>query len=260
MVIMKAVILCGGIGTRLKEETEFRPKPLVEIGGMPILWHIMKIYSHYGVKDFVLCLGYKGELIKKFFMELDTHNSDFTYNPMTKKIEYHNDGDAEDWNITFAETGSDTNTGARIKMIEKYIDEDNFHLTYGDGVADIDINKLIDFHANHGKIGTVTAVRPMSKFGVLDIDGDKVIDFSKKNLAHDGRVDGGFFVFNKKIFDYLSTDKDCILEGEPLKRLAVDNQFVAYRHDGFWQCMDTIRHAEILNEMWLEKRALWKIW
>jgi glucose-1-phosphate cytidylyltransferase len=257
---MKAVILCGGRGTRLREETEFRPKPLVEIGGMPILWHIMKIYSHYGVKDFIVCLGYKGEFIKKFFTELDTHNSDFTYNPKTKKIEYHNEGDVEDWNITFAETGLDTNTGARIKMIEKYIDEDEFFLTYGDGVADINIDELLKFHRKEGKIGTVTAVRPLARFGVLNIDGSTIVDFTKKNLVHDGRIDGGFFVFNKKIFEYLSDDKDCMLEGEPLKKLASDNEFGAFRHDGFWQCMDTIKHTEALNELWKDEKATWKVW
>ncbi|MBS3158524.1 glucose-1-phosphate cytidylyltransferase [Candidatus Woesearchaeota archaeon] len=257
---MQAVILCGGKGTRLREETEFRPKPLIEIGNMPILWHIMKTYSHYGIKDFILCLGYKGYLIKKFFTELNTYNTDFTYNPKTKKIKYHNHQDIEDWNITFAETGLETNTGARIKKIEKYITEDDFFLTYGDGVADVDIDKLFKFHKKEDKIGTVTAVRPLARFGVLNIDGTRIVDFTKKNLVHDGRIDGGYFVFKRKIFDYLTDDNDCMLEGEPLKNLAKDSQFIAYRHDGFWQCMDTIQHTDLLNQLWKEGKAEWKVW
>lgn len=257
---MKAVILCGGRGTRLREETEFKPKPLVEIGNMPILWHIMKIYAHYRINDFVLCLGYKGSMIKKFFLELDTYNTDFAFNTKTKKLKFYNHKDIEDWNITFAETGFETNTGARIKKIQKYIPEDNFLLTYGDGVADIDIKKLLEFHKNHDKIGTVTAVRPLARFGVLDIKENLITNFTKKNLVHDGRIDGGFFVFKSKIFDYLSEDKNCMLEAEPLQKLAKDKQFVAYQHDGFWQCMDTIQQTEQLNELWQKQNATWKIW
>ncbi|HLG24996.1 MAG TPA: glucose-1-phosphate cytidylyltransferase [Candidatus Nanoarchaeia archaeon] len=257
---MQAVILCGGRGTRLREETEFRPKPLVEIGGMPILWHIMKIYSHYGVKDFILCLGYKGHMIKEFFMDLEIYGKDITYNPKTKKIIHHNGSDGEDWNITFAETGLDTYTGARIKRIEKYITGDDFFLTYGDGVADINIKELYEFHKKHGKIATVTAVQPFARFGVLNIDNELISDFTKKHVVHTNRIDGGFFVFTKKVFDYLSNDRKCALEDQPLKNLVKDNQFVAFRHDGFWQCMDIQQHAEGLNELWNSGEAPWKIW
>lgn len=257
---MKAVILCGGKGTRLREETEFKPKPLVEIGGMPILWHIMKIYSHYGVKDFILCLGYKGHLIKRFFLDMDIYNRDITINTRTKEIEYNDKDIYDDWNITFAETGGDTGTGARVKQIKRYIDEDDFFLTYGDGVADVDINHLYKFHRKHGKIGTVTAVRPMTRFGVLSITNGLVVDFAKRDIMHGNRIDGGFFVFKKGIFDYLTDEKDLMLEDKPLKQLAKDNQFVAYRYDGFWQCMDIPQHVDMLNEIWNRNEASWKKW
>ncbi len=196
---MKAVILCGGRGTRLREETEFKPKPLVEIGGKPMLWHIMKIYSQYGIKDFILCLGYKGDMIKDYFLNYETRSHDFNINLKSGKLNVLNNS-MEDWNITCVDTGLNAETGARIKKIEKYIDDDEFFLTYGDGVADIDIDELYKFHKDHGKIGTVTAVRPLSRFGLLSISGENLItDFSKKSLVHDGWIDGGFFVFNKKI-------------------------------------------------------------
>jgi len=257
---MKAVILCGGRGTRLRNETEFRPKPLVEIGGMPILWHIMKIYSHYGVRDFVLCLGYKGNMIKDFFLNLDIYNKDITLNTRTKNIKHYGSKVTDDWDITFAETGSDTNTGGRVKRIEEYINGDNFFLTYGDGVADVNIDELFEFHKKHRKIGTVTAVSPLAKRGVLYLNNNMIVDFTKKNIVHGHRMDGGFFVFKKQVFDYLSTDKDCVLEGEPLKNLAKNNQFIAYQYDGFWQCMDIQQHAEMLNELWQNNNAPWKIW
>ncbi|HLD86894.1 MAG TPA: glucose-1-phosphate cytidylyltransferase [Candidatus Nanoarchaeia archaeon] len=257
---MKAVILCGGRGTRMREETEFRPKPLVEIGGMPILWHIMKIYAHYGVNDFVLCLGYKGHMIKQFFLDLEVYNKDVTYNPKTKKLIHHYPQDVEDWNITFAETGQDSLTGSRIKQIEKYIDEENFYLTYGDGVSDINLKDLLAFHLKQKKIGTVTAIRPIARFGALSINNGVVVDFTKKNIMHGNRVDGGYFVFNRRIFDYLSLDKNCALEDEPLKNLAKDNQFVAYSHSGFWQCMDIPQHLDYLNEVWNKNEAPWKKW
>ncbi len=257
---MKAVILCGGRGTRLREETEYKPKPLVEIGGIPILWHIMKIYSHYGVRDFVLCLGYKGHMIKRFFMDLDIYNKDMTYNPKTKSVHAHSSGDAEDWNITFAETGLDTNTGARIKRIEKYVDEDEFFMTYGDGVSNVNINEVYKFHKSHGKIGTVTAVRPLAKFGVLQLNGNTIVDFTKRNIVHGTRIDGGYFVFKKEFFDYLSHDKGCMLEDQPLKALVRDDQFRAYQFDGFWQCMDVPQHADLLNKLWDNNEAPWKMW
>ena len=257
---MKVVILCGGQGTRLREETEFKPKPLVEIGGMPILWHIMKTYSHYGFKDFVLCLGYKGNMIKNFFLNYDKLSRDFTYNPNSNKITKHGENDIEDWNITFAETGLNSETGSRIKKIEKYIDGDNFFLTYGDGVSNINIKELLDFHLKNGKIGTVTSVRPLTRFGLLEIEeNNNITSFTKKRLVHDGWIDGGFFVFNKKIFNYLSNEESCMLEGEPLQKLSKDGQFMAFKHTGFWQCMDNIRDSKMLNEMW-ESNPEWKIW
>ncbi len=257
---MKAVILCGGKGTRLREETEFIPKPLVKIGSMPILWHIMKIYAHYGVREFVLCLGYKGHMIKNFFNDYDIFSKDYTLRMKNKEFVFHNKDNAEDWEITFAETGESANTGARIKKIEKYINGEDFFVTYGDGVADINITALKAFHKSHGKIGTVTAVRPLSRFGVLELEDTQIKDFAKKSFIHQGRIDGGFFVFNRKIFDYLTTDDDCMLEKEPLKSLANNGEFRAYFHDGFWQCMDTIRHMELLNELWGSGERPWKIW
>ncbi|MBD3361818.1 glucose-1-phosphate cytidylyltransferase [Candidatus Woesearchaeota archaeon] len=256
----KVVILCGGQGTRLREETEFKPKPLVNIGNLPILWHIMKIYSHYGFNDFVLCLGYKGDMIKRFFMDLEWKKSDFTLNLKSKSQLNHSAPEESDWNVTFAETGLTANTGARIKRIQKYINEDNFFLTYGDGVADIDINQLLNFHKSHSKIGTVTAVRPLSRFGLLTMKGNQVLDFTKKYLTHDGWIDGGFFVFKKEMFDYLSEDENCMLEREPLHNLAKDNQFMAYQHTGYWQCMDTMRQVEILNELWKKGDSPWRVW
>ena len=257
---MKAVILCGGRGTRLRDETEFKPKPLVEIGHMSILWHIMKIYSYYGIKDFVLCLGYKGNMIKHFFMNLDEYNTDLTFNPKTKKIVHYNKVEVDDWNITFAETGLETGTGGRVKRVEKYVDEDDFFLTYGDGVSDVNISNLLKFHKSHGKIATVTAVKPLAKFGVLHLNGGIVMDFTKKNVTYGNRIDGGFFVFKRNVFDYLTEDKDCVLEDKPLKMLVKDNQFVAYEHNGFWQCMDIQQQMEMLNELWQKNEAPWKKW
>jgi glucose-1-phosphate cytidylyltransferase len=258
---MKTIILCGGHGMRLREETEFKPKPLVEIGGLPILWHIMKIYSHYGFNDFVLCLGHKGHMIKDYFLNYENRISDFTLNLKNKKITTYSP-DIENWNITFVDTGLNTNTGGRIKRVEKYINEDNFFLTYGDGVSDINIKELLKFHQNHKKIGTVVAVRPIARFGLLELNksSDAIISFSKKNLIQDGRIDGGFMVFKKEFFDYLTPDEECMLEDEPLKKLARDDQFRAYKYDGFWQCMDTISQVNLLNEFWNSNNAPWKVW
>ena len=260
MKFMKAVILCGGRGTRLRDETEFKPKPLIEIGGMPILWHIMKIYSHYGVKDFVLCLGYKGQMIKDFFLNLDMYQADVTFNTKTKNVKYHSNKKPDEWNITFAETGLDTGTGGRIKKIEKYIGEDSFFLTYGDGVSDVDISKLHMFHKKHGKTATVTAVTPLAKFGVLQLQSGMVVDFTKRDIVHGSRIDGGYFVFKKQIFDYLTMDNGCMLEDKPLKMLAKDKLFVAYMHNGFWQCMDIQQQVDMLNELWQKNQAPWKVW
>ncbi len=256
----QVVILCGGMGTRLREETEFRPKPLVEIGGKPILWHIMKIYSHYGFKDFVLCLGYKGLMIKEYFLNYRVMQSDFTLRlDVPEQPRFHTAEGQVDWSITFAETGAEAMTGARVKRIAKYINEENFLLTYGDGVADINIAKLVEFHLGHGKIGTVTGVRPRSRYGELSVLDGRVKHFSEKPQALDGFISGGFFVFQRRIFDYLSDDDGCVLELEPLETLTQEGQMMSYLHTGYWHCMDTYRDFNVLNEVW-RQGAPWKVW
>lgn len=260
---MKVVILCGGKGTRLKEETEFRPKPLVEIGEMPILWHIMKIYSHYGFKDFILCLGYKGNMIKDYFLNFEEWSNDFTLQLRAKgeeKIIHHYPENLENWNITFADTGLNAMTGARVARIEKYLDGDeDFFLTYGDGVADIDIKKLYDFHKEKGKIVTVSGIKPATFFATLKVEGDEVKSFHEKcNI--ESLVSGGFFVCNKKIFKYLSTEENCVLEENPLQQASRDNQMSVYCHQGFWYTMNTAKEAEELNKMWNKKETPWVVW
>ncbi|NHJ83815.1 MAG: glucose-1-phosphate cytidylyltransferase [Asgard group archaeon] len=253
---MKVVILCGGKGTRLREETAFKPKPLVDIGGKPILWHIMKIYSHFGYNDFILCLGYKGSMIKEYFLNYDKFNFDFTLNLKKGELTFHNNN-TEDWNITFAFTGDETNTGGRIKRIEKYIEEDTFLATYGDGVADININELIGFHNSKKLIATLTGFHPTSKYGILDIDQKGTVTYFQEKPVMKDIVSGGFFVFDRKMFDYL--DDNCILEREPLENLVKDKQLSVYIHKGFWGSMDTYKDVERLNNIW-EKERLWKIW
>lgn len=258
---MKVVILAGGLGTRLREETEFRPKPMVEIGNRPILWHIMKIYAHYGYKDFVVCLGYKGEVIKEYFLDYEAMNNDFTVrlgNP--NEIEFHSNHGEDGWRVTLADTGDDAMTGARIKRVEKYIDGEEFMVTYGDGVADIDINKLLAFHRSHGHIATLTGVRPTSRFGELLIKENVVSEFSEKPQSSEGHINGGFFIFKKEFFDYLENDDGCILERTPMKRLAEAGELMVYPHDGFWQCMDTYRDNKYLQEIWQKGDAPWKVW
>jgi glucose-1-phosphate cytidylyltransferase len=258
---MKCVILCGGKGTRMKEETEFKPKPMVRVGQKPILWHIMKIYSHYGVKDFILCLGYKGEMIKEYFLNYREFNNDFTLDLSsdTKKIVIHNK-DLEDWRITFADTGEDSMTGSRIAQIEKYIGNDEeFFLTYGDGLSDVNINELYKFHKAKGRIATLTAVKPFSYFGIVELDNGLVKKFQEKPIL-EGVISGGFFVCNRKIFKYLSKDPSCVFEQEPLRKLAKDNQLSAFEHNGFWFAMDTYKHVETLNKMLLEGDAPWMVW
>lgn len=257
----KVVILCGGLGTRLKEETEYKPKPMVEIGHKPILWHIMKIYAHYGFKDFVLCLGYKGELIKEYFLNYDFLNSDFTVKLGEKKaIIVHDALKENDWSITLAETGNNALKGARLKRIEKYIKEDTFMVTYGDGVGNIDIRKLLDFHNGHGRIATVTGVRPPSLFGELRVKDNKALLFSEKPQTSAGLISGGFFVFNRKLFDYLTDDDNCDFERGPLEEVAAKGELMVYIHDGMWACMDTYRDVEYLNKLWQTNEAFWKVW
>jgi glucose-1-phosphate cytidylyltransferase len=257
---MKVVLFCGGQGTRLREETEYRPKPLVEIGGRPILWHIMKLFAHYHLRDFILCLGYKGNMIKDYFLNYEAMNNDFTIRlGKSNQVIYHNMHNEQDFSVTLANTGLESMTGGRLKQVSKYIDDEIFMVSYGDGVADIDISKLIQFHQNHGKIATVTTVRPYSRFGILNInDHEKVLDFTEKPQI-DGWASVGFFVFNREIFNYLG-GSDCILEQEPLEKLALDGQLMAYRHHGFFYAMDTYREYKYLNELWDQNNAPWKVW
>lgn len=258
---MKVVILCGGKGERLREETEFKPKPLIEIGGMPILWHIMKIYSHYGYKDFILLLGYKGYMIKEFFLNFEYMVHDFTLNLRNKKnkINFHQKENLEDWNITFVDTGKNTNTGGRVARIKSLIPDDNFFLTYGDGVSDINIKKLYDFHKNKNKILTITGIHPSSYFGIIEVE-DEIAKSFKEKPALDNIINGGFFVCNKKIFKYLSENEDCIFEEEPMRKLAKERNVAVYQHNGFWTAMDTYKQVKVLNELWESSSPPWKIW
>lgn len=255
------VVLCGGLGTRLREETEYRPKPMVEIGGRPMLWHIMRLYAHFGFNEFVLCLGYKGMIIKEYFLNYQPLVSDFRIRlGESPSVSYVNGREVVDWSVTLADTGQDTMTGARVKRIQKYVNADLFMLTYGDGLADIDIRELLHFHRQHGKLVTVTGVRPPSRFGEMNVRDGMVRHFDEKPQISEGMVNGGFFVCQRGFFDYLSEDENCVLEQEPLRRLAADGQLAAYPHDGFWQCMDTYREWRLLTDLWDSDRAPWKVW
>lgn len=258
---MKVVILCGGQGTRLREETEYRPKPLVEVGGRPILWHIMKLYAHYGLDEFVLCLGYRGNMIKEYFLSYEAMNNDFTVCLGQKnQVLYHGAHTEQDYRVTLADTGLDTMTGARVKRVQRYLDDDTFMVTYGDGISDLNIRDVLDFHRSHGRLATVTTVRPTSRFGILELNADgQVIDFAEKPQL-DGWASAGFFVFNRRVLDYLSDEPHCVLEREPLERLAADGQLLAYRHDGFFFAMDTYREYLYLNELWTSGTAPWTVW
>ena len=257
---MKVVILCGGLGTRLREETEFRPKPMVPIGERPILWHIMKIYAHYGHKEFLLCLGYKGEAIKDFFRNYQWHTSDVTLRLGARpQIKYHTQHDEEDWSVTLVDTGQATMTGGRLARVLRFIEEDTFLLTYGDGLINSDINAEIAFHHAQKKIVTLTAVQPASRFGDLDLTGTSVNAFKEKVEKQAAFINGGFFVVNKRIGAYLTGD-DCVLEQEPLTRLAGEGQVAAFTHTGFWQCMDTYREQQLLANLWNSGQAPWKVW
>ncbi|MBT4135722.1 glucose-1-phosphate cytidylyltransferase [archaeon] len=256
---MKAVILCGGKGTRLAGETEFKPKPLVEIGGRPILWHIMKIYSSQGIKDFILCLGYKGHMIKDYFLKLEERNNDFVLDLRKNKIYHLTDNEGLDVRITFVDTGQEVMTGARIARIQKYIGNDeDFFMTYGDGVSDIDLRKLYSFHKRKGKVATLTAVHPVYKYGLVEIEDDLIKKFDEKPNMKD-LINGGFMVFNQRIFSYLSTEPNCILEQEPMKKLAEDNELGGYVHTSFWKSMDTQKDVDELNEIH-EQGAPWEVW
>jgi glucose-1-phosphate cytidylyltransferase len=257
----EVVILCGGMGSRLSEETAIKPKPMVEIGGTPILRHIMKIYAHHGYKKFILALGYQGEYIKKYFYDYRLMSADFTLPADPGKPPLmHTDPADSDWDITFVDTGLNTLKGGRIKRLEKYLTSENFLLTYGDGLANIDINKLYGFHLSHGKIGTVTTVRPPSRFGELILSGESVLKFEEKPQLGTGVINGGFFVFKRDFLDYLTPDEKCDFEFGPLQKLAGDGQLQAYRHEGFWQCMDNIRDRDYLNRLCQENKRYWEVW
>jgi glucose-1-phosphate cytidylyltransferase len=255
---MKVAILAGGVGTRLAEETEVKPKPMVEIGGRPILWHIMMIYSHYGFRDFVIALGYKGEVIKKYMVDYCALNSNLTVSFRTGEVKIH-DGPVPDWTVELVDTGVPTATGGRIKRLAPYLDGGTFMLTWGDGVADIHIPSLLEFHRSHGKLATLTAVRPPARFGHLVMDGDQVVQFTEKPQTAEGWINGAFFVLEPGVFDYIDGD-DTQWEREPLERLAADGQLMAYRHESFWQCMDTLRDKKLLEELWATGKAPWKVW
>ncbi|WP_148804164.1 glucose-1-phosphate cytidylyltransferase [Campylobacter concisus] len=257
---MKVLLLAGGFGTRLSEETDIRPKPMVEIGGKPILWHIMKIYSHYGFNDFVILLGYKGYYIKEFFANYFLHRSDITIDIASGKIEILNNT-SEPWRVTLLDTGLNSMTGARIKKAKKIVGDNAFMLTYGDGVANIKIDDLLKFHSSHKKIVTMTSAQPDGRFGALEIsDQDQVLQFKEKPKGDGSWINAGFFVCEPEVFDYIDDDESTVFEQEPLMRLAQDGEIFTYKHHGFWMPMDTLRDKNKLNEMWRENKAEWKIW
>jgi glucose-1-phosphate cytidylyltransferase len=256
---MKAVILAGGLGTRLSEETAIRPKPMVEIGGRPILWHILKSYSYHGINDFVICCGYKGYIIKEYFANYFLHMSDVTFNIKSNQIQVHHKR-AEDWNITLIDTGDHSMTGGRLRRVAEYVkDEDAFCFTYGDGVSDVDITASIAFHRNHGKAATLTATYPPGRFGAIDIQNHQVMSFKEKPKGDGAFVNGGFFVLSPKVLSYLKNDAT-IWEQEPLMQLAADGELMAFQHQGFWQPMDTLHDKQVLENLWTSGQAPWKKW
>ncbi len=258
---MKAVLLAGGLGTRMREETEFRPKPMVEIGGKPVLWHLMKIFAANGITDFVVCTGYKGEQIKEYFLNYAAHNNDFTITLGHRgALEFHDDHTESNWTVTVADTGAATLTGGRVERIEKYVKGERFIVTYGDGLADVDIAALVAFHEAHGRKATITTVRPLSRFGLVDVDADGAVSRFREKPQMEDWVSAGFFVFEPSVFDELRNTDDVMLEHEPLDRIAAAGELSAYRHEGFWQPMDTFRESQLLNEMWESGAAPWKVW
>jgi glucose-1-phosphate cytidylyltransferase len=255
------VILAGGQGTRIREAAENVPKPLIEIGGKPILWHIMKLYSHYGSQRFVVCLGYKSWLIKEYFLRYREHLSDVTLHlAQDNGVVFHNRPAEEDWEVTLAETGLKAGTGARLHRVREYVDADTFMFTYGDGIGEVDIAKLLEFHRSHGKIGTVTGVHPTSRYGEMRVDGSTVAEFNEKPTRPEGFVSGGFFVLQREFFDYLTDEEDLLFEQAPLQNLARDGQLAVFPHEGFWMGMDTFREYTELNKMWDSDQAPWRVW
>lgn len=255
---LKAVVLAGGLGTRLAEETDLRPKPMVEIGGRPILWHILKIYSHYGIGDFVLALGYKGEIIKRFFLDFAHLSGSMTIDVRNASID-RIDEHPEDWTVSLIDTGMSTMTGGRLRRVRDFLNEGTFCMTYGDGVADVDIKSLLDFHRSHGRLATLTAVRPPARYGAMHLDEARVTEFMEKPQIGEGYINGGFFALEPGVLDYIDGD-ETHWEREPLERLARDGELMAYRHDGFWLGMDTIRDKQYLQRLWDEGQAPWKVW
>jgi glucose-1-phosphate cytidylyltransferase len=255
---MKVVILAGGLGTRLAEETEIKPKPMVEIGGQPILWHIMKHYAHYGFNEFFIALGHRGEIVKRFFLDYCSLSGSMTVSLSRGAVETQ-DNDCEDWVVHLKNTGQETNTGGRVRRLQPWLNDETFMLTYGDGVSNVNLNELLAFHHAHGRIATVTAVRPPARFGGLVFNGDLVADFTEKPQIGEGWINGGFMVFEPAMFKYLSDDASS-LEADALEKLAMDRQLAAYRHESFWQCMDTLRDKRMLEALWHEDQAPWKSW
>lgn len=255
---MKVVVLAGGLGTRLAEETELRPKPMVEIGGYPMLWHILKNFAHFGFKDFVVALGYKGDSIKRFFLDYQSLSGSMTIDLAKGQVDRHG-MDCEGWVLHLIDTGIPTNTGGRVKRLEPWLKDETFMLTYGDGLCDVDYHELLAFHRKHGRIATVTAVRPPSRFGGLEFNGDLVREFVEKPQVGEGWINGGFMVFEPRVFDYLKDDDDS-LEATALEELARDGQLAAFRHEKFWQCMDTLRDKRYLDGLWRDDVAPWKVW
>lgn len=252
------VILCGGMGTRLREETEYKPKPMVEIGGRPVLWHIMKLYAHHGFRRFILCLGYKGNAIKDYFISYEAMSNDFTVHLGRRNhVVYQSDHTEQDFEVTLVDTGLRTMTGGRVKRIERFVDTETFMVTYGDGLANLNIQNLVDFHFSQGKLATLTATRPPSRYGILDLQENGQIGRFREKVQTEW-INGGFLVFNRRIFEYL--DQDTVLEQEPLERLAAEGQLMGYRHEGFWIGMDTYREYELLNQIWDAGDAPWKVW
>jgi glucose-1-phosphate cytidylyltransferase len=256
--LMKVVILAGGLGTRLTEETETRPKPMIEIGGRPILWHIMKIYAHHNFREFVLALGYKGEVIKRFFLDFAKIQSDFTVNLASGDV-MRRGSQPEDWTVHLVDTGVATNTGGRLKRLAPILGRETFMATYGDGVANVDVTALVEFHRQHGKLATATAVRPPARFGGLVFEGERIVKFTEKPQVGEGWINGGFFVLEPGVLEYIANDQTS-WEREPLERLAADGQLMAYRHGDFWQCMDTLRDHRLLEGLWAGSNAPWKVW
>ena len=256
---MKAVILAGGLGTRISEETHLKPKPMIEIGGKPILWHIMKLYSAHGINDFVVCCGYKGYIIKEYFANYFLHMSDVTFDMVNNEMQVHQ-RKAEPWRVTLVDTGEETLTGGRLKRVSDYVkDEEAFCFTYGDGVADVNVSSLIDFHKKHGKLATVTAVQPPGRYGALNMQGSQVKGFTEKPKGDGGWINGGFFVLSPKCLKYIQDDRSS-WEGEPLIKLANDVELMAFEHAGFWQPMDTLREKNMLEDLWQSGKAPWKVW